>query len=53
MNNLKKLHEKLSSTKESIFQLEAILVSPEIVLHVNEKEISKLFLQSIKDSIET
>ena len=51
-NNLKNLHEKLIDSKESLFQLEAILVVPEIVLHINEKEISKLFIQSIKDCIE-
>lgn len=52
-NNLTRLHEKLVNPREPIFQVEALLVVPEIVLHLNEKEISKLFVQSIKDCIET
>lgn len=53
INNLTNLHENLISAKEPLFQLEALLVVPEIVFHLNEKEISKLFIQSIKDCVET
>jgi hypothetical protein len=52
-NNLNNFNTFLSNPKSPLFQLEAILVVPEIALHLNEKEITKLFIQSIKDCIET
>ena len=51
-NNLNNFKATLSTPKTALFQLEAILIVPEIALHLNEKEITKLFIQSVKDCIE-
>ena len=53
LNNLTKFNESLVRSKLPLFQIEAILAVPDIALHLNPNEMVKLFLQSVRDSIES
>ena len=52
-NNLTKFNDALSNPKETLFQIETILAVPDIALHLSPNEMAKLFLQSVRDCIET
>jgi len=51
-NNLTRFSENLVSPCQALFQIETILAVPDIALHVNSNEMTKLFLQSVRDCIE-
>lgn len=52
INNLTRFNENLVTPTQPIFQIETILAVPDIALHLNANEMTKLFLQSVRDCIE-
>ena len=52
IKNLTKFNESLMNSSLPLFQIEAILAIPDITLHLNAREMTKLFLQSVRDCIE-
>ena len=52
-NNLIKFNELLMKPDKPLFQIETILAVPDIALHLNPNEMTKLFLQSVRDCIES
>lgn len=52
-NNLVKFNEKLTDSSEPLFQIETILAVPDIALHLSPNDMAKLFLQSVRDCIES
>ena len=52
INNLTRFNENLVPPTQPIFQIETILAVPDIALHLNANEMTKLFLQSVRDCIE-
>jgi len=47
-----KFNEMLRNTSTPLFQIETILAVPEIALHVNPKDMKKIFTQTALDCIE-
>ena len=52
-NNLIKFNDQIAKGNKALFQIETILAVPDISLHLNPNEMTKLFLQSVRDSIES
>jgi dynein heavy chain len=54
-NNLTKFNDSIvsSDSTKAIFQIETILAVPEIALYLSPTEMNKLFLQSVRDCIES
>ena len=52
ISNLTKFNEGLVHSGQPLFQIETILAVPDIALHLNSNEMTKLFLQSVRDCIE-
>lgn len=53
VSNLTKFNENLTNSGSALFQIETILAVPDIALHLNANEMTKLFLQSVRDCIES
>ena len=54
INNLTRFNQSLvGSAAKPLFQIETLLALPEVALHLNPNEMSKLFLQSVRDCIES
>lgn len=51
-NNLTKFNQILFDAKEPIFQIETLLAVPDVALHPNPNDMSKLFIQSVRDCVE-
>ncbi len=51
--NLIKFNSQIVKSQAPLFQIETILAVPDIALHLNPNEMTKLFLQSVRDCIES
>ncbi|ESO91629.1 hypothetical protein LOTGIDRAFT_122204, partial [Lottia gigantea] len=51
IRNLKSFHHALIGDK-ALFQVETLLVAPDVVLHPHTNEINKLILQCVRDGVE-
>ena len=51
--NLVRFNDRIVKAPTPLFQIETILAVPDIALHLNPNEMTKLFLQSVRDCIES